>query len=99
MGKRQSFTAEFKQESALLILEQNYTVKDACSAMGVGETAMRRWVKQLQAERKGDTPMGARAITLDQQTIQELQKQIRKLEREKDILKKASALLMLDNYH
>jgi len=99
MSKRRAFTAEFKQEAALLIIEQNYTVKEACSAMGVGETAIRRWVKQLQAEHEGHTPVGAKAITAEQQTIQDLQEQIRKLEREKDILKKASALLMLDNYH
>lgn len=47
---------------------------------------MRRWVQQLQLERQGITP--------DQQRIQELEARIDRLEREKAILKKATALLM-----
>jgi len=59
--------------------------------MGVGTTAMRRWVTQLKEERHGVTPKGSRAITSDQQKIQDLESQIKKLTREKEILKKASA--------
>ena len=65
--------------------------------MGVGESAMRRWVKQLKAERGGITPSGSKALTVEQQRIQELQADNQRLEREKDILKKATALLMSDS--
>lgn len=98
MVRRRAFTAEFKQETALLIIDQHYSYKEACEAMGVGETALRRWVKQVRSEQDGITPIGSKAITLEQQTIQTLQQRIRKLEREKEILKKATALLMSDNY-
>ncbi len=70
---------------------------EACSAMSVGETAMRRWVAQLQAERQGITP-DAKAMTPEQQRIQEFEKRIKRLELEKDILKKATALLMSDDF-
>jgi len=66
--------------------------------MGVSQSAMRRWIKQLEEERGGITPEKGKAITLEQQQIQLLKKQVKQLEREKDILKKASALLMLDTY-
>jgi len=39
-----------------LVLDQAYSIKDACEAMGVGTTAMRRWVTQLKEERHGVTP-------------------------------------------
>ena len=99
MGKRRSFTPEFKRESASLVLDQQYTIKEACESMGVGETGMRHWVKQLRTERNGLTPQGSRALTEDHQRIQFLEARVKKLEREKDILKKASALLMSDAWN
>ena len=98
MGKRRLFTPEFKKEAAELVITHGYTIAKACESMGVGESAMRRWVKQLKAEQKGITPKGSRALTEEQQKIQALEKRITQLEREKEILKKASALLMMDQY-
>jgi transposase len=63
--------------------------------MGVGDTTLRRWVDQLRQERSGITPQ-CKALTPDQQKIQELEARINRLEREKAILKKATALLMSD---
>ncbi|MNJ82124.1 hypothetical protein D3C77_813030 [compost metagenome] len=48
---------------------------------------MRRWVKQLQDERQGVTPK-SKALTPEQQKIQELEARINRLEREKAILKR-----------
>jgi len=96
-NNRRSFTPEFKRDAALLVVEQGYSVLEACRAMDVGETAMRRWVNQLKAEKKGVTP-SAKALTSEQQRIQELEKRIKNLELEKEILKKATALLMSDEF-
>ena len=65
--------------------------------MDVGETTIRRWVNQLQEERGGGTPK-SKAMTSEQQKIQELEARIALLEREKNILKKATALLMSDEW-
>lgn len=46
--QRRSFTPEFKLEAASLVVDQNYSVPEACQALDVGESALRRWVKQLQ---------------------------------------------------
>lgn len=86
MPKRR-YSAEFKQEAASLVLDQNYTVADACEAMGIGQTAMRRWVDQLRLERDGVTPSVGKAITPEHREIQALKEQVRRLQREKDILK------------
>lgn len=96
MIKRPTYTSEFKQSAAELVLDKGYSVPEGCQAVGVGPTALRRWIKQLEDERKGVTPT-AGAITPDQIRIQELEAKIRKIEWEKDILKKASALLMQDS--
>jgi len=97
MRKRRSFTPEFKQESACLVLDQGYRVSEASRAVGVGENTLRRWVDQLKAERHGITPVGSKALTTEQRRIQELEAQVKRIEREKDILKKATALLMSDS--
>ena len=83
---RRSFTAEFKLEAASLVLDQGYSVPEASRSLDVGETILRRWVQQLQSERTGTTPIG-KALTPEQQKIQELEARIHRLEREKDILK------------
>jgi len=49
----------------------------------------------LQLERGGITPT-AKALTPEQQTIQEFQARINRLELEKKILKEATALLMAE---
>ena len=58
---------------------------------------IRHQVNQLRDERRGKTPERSRAMTPDQQRIQELEAKISKIEREQDILKKATALLMSDS--
>ncbi|MGS6394084.1 IS3 family transposase [Pseudomonas aeruginosa] len=84
--QRRTFSAEFKREAAL-VLDQGYSHIDACRSLGVVDSALRRWVKQLEAERQGVTPK-SKALTPEQQKIQELEARINRLEREKAILKK-----------
>lgn len=93
--KRRNFSAEFKRESAQLVLDQTYTVADAASAMNVGLSTMTRWVKQLRDERQGKTPK-ASPITPEQLEIRELRKKIQHIEMENELLKRATALLMPD---
>lgn len=62
--KKRNFSAEFKPESAQLVLDQNHTVAAAASAMDVGLSTMTRWVKQLRDERQGKIPK-ASPITLN----------------------------------
>lgn len=94
--QRRIFSVEFKREAADLVLTQNYSYTEACRSLGVGESALRRWVSQLQLERAGVTPQ-SKAMTPEQQKIQELEARIARLEREKSILKKATALLMSED--
>ncbi|HHM9664457.1 TPA: IS3-like element IS222 family transposase, partial [Pseudomonas aeruginosa] len=82
-----TFSAEFKREAAALVLDQGYSHIDACRSLGVVDSALRRWVKQLEAERQGVTPK-SKALTPEQQKIQELEARINRLEREKAIFKK-----------
>ena len=92
MTIRRTYTPEFKREAAELIVLQNYSIRQASEALSVGETALRRWVEQYREEQQGITPK-AKALTAEQQEIQRLRAQIKRLEQEKAILKKAAALM------
>src|SRR3569832_1904822 len=91
--KRKTFSPEFRLEAAGLVVDQGYTVKAACDAMGVSKTSMENWVRQLRQERRGQM-LNATAMTPDQRRIQELEKQQHQNKKKKEILKKATALLM-----
>lgn len=93
---QRNFSPEFRLEAAQLVVDQNYTVREAANAMSVGYSTMDRWVRQLRQERNGETSK-ATPMTPDQLKIRELEKRIRQVEMEKDILKKATTLLMSDS--
>lgn len=95
-ANQNKYSPEFKLEAVFLVLDKGYSVTQACMALGVGPTALRRWIQLYKAEKEGLTPDGARALTPEQRQIQEMKKKIERLELEKDILKKATALLMQD---
>ena len=50
---RPTFSPEFRLESAQLVVDQGYSVKDAAEAMNVGKSTMDKWVRQLKQERSG----------------------------------------------
>ena len=59
------FAAEFKPETAKLVLDQNYTYSEAAKAMNASLSAINRWVKSPRMERQGKTPPG-RPLTPEQ---------------------------------
>ena len=94
--KRPNYSPEFRLETAQLVVDNGYTHEDAAKAMGVGYSTISKWVKQLKEERKGIKPKAA-PMTAEQIEIRALKKTIERIELEKDILKKATALLMSDS--
>ena len=66
-------------------------------SMNVGISTMARWVTQLKQERQGKPYDTATPMRPEQLKIRELAKRIQRIELEKEILKKATALLMSDS--
>ncbi|SHM13190.1 transposase [Vreelandella subglaciescola] len=97
MTKRRNFSPAFRLEAAQLVVDQGYTLKAACEAMGIGKTTMESWVRKLRVERAGNAPQKGEALTPEQREIQDLKRRLRRSEEEKTILKKATALLMSDS--
>ena len=64
--------------------------------MNVGKSTVDKWARQLKSERDGVSP-AATPLTEDKLKIRELEKRIRRIQEENEILKKATALLMSDS--
>jgi len=56
---RPSYSNEFRRDAVRLVLDQQYSIADACTVVGVGYTAMRRWVKQFE---RGGITTSAKAM-------------------------------------
>lgn len=94
--RKPNFSPEFRLETAQLVVDNGYTHEEAAKAMNVGYSTIGKWVKQLREERQGKAPKAA-PMTPEQIEIRELKKRIERIELEKEILKKATALLMSDS--
>lgn len=84
---RRAFTEEYKAEVVALVQSEGRTVGGVSRDLGLTETAVRRWVIQADhAEGQQEKLSPA-----DKETIVELRKRIRSLEKDNEILRKAAA--------
>jgi len=86
---RRRFTAEFKGEAVQMVLD-GHSVASVCQRLGLSSpTVLYRWKRQLI--RQG----GAAAVGLEAR-VRELEAELRRVERERDILKKALSIFGRD---
>ena len=87
---RRSFDASFKLQGVQRIKTQGLSVGQVCKDMGLGESVVRRWLSQFEAEQAGLPGIG-KPITAEHQRIRQLESENRQLRGDVEILKKASA--------
>jgi len=93
---RPTYSPEFRLEVAQEVVDQGRSIRDVADSLGLGKSTVDKWSRQLKQER-GGTLSSATPITPDQLKIRELERKIKLLEGDNEILKKASALLMQDS--
>lgn len=89
MSKRKKYPKEFKQDAVSLVTEQGYSRAEAARSLDINSNMLGRWMKEADTD-DGTSFRGNGALTPEQQQIRELQRQVKRLEMEKDILKKAT---------
>ncbi|MEX0447621.1 transposase [Xenorhabdus sp. SGI246] len=82
---KRHYSAEFK-------LETVQQVVDIARSLGINNRTLVKWVRQYRAEIQGMKPV-EKALTPEQRQIQALEKQVKRLEMEKEILKQAAMLM------
>lgn len=88
--KRKRFDDSYKLEVVKMVRDQGLTVPQVCQDQNLGETAVRRWIRQYDAEQMGQAGIG-NPLTAEQQRIRQLEQENRQLKMDNDILKKATA--------
>jgi transposase len=91
MTKRTSrnYAVELKQEAVALVTEQGYSVPKAAASLGITDKILYNWKAKFEAEQSGAS------LNADERAeLLRLRKENKELRMEKEILKKASALLL-----
>jgi len=87
--KRRRFTDEFKAEAVQMVLD-GHSVSSVCERLGLSSAPLLyRWKRDL-VERGGKTAVGLES------RVRELEAELRRVERERDILKKALGIFGRD---
>ena len=90
--QRKQYSTEFKLEMVKLIEEQYQLIVDAAKQYDIGKSTLENWLKRYRLELQGKPLPTGHASTPEQ-----LRKENAQLRLERDILKKASALLAQDS--
>lgn len=85
---RRRYSDEFKADAVSLVTEQRYSVSEAARRLGVDRSLLDRWCRKHR-QQVSSTP-GQQEDDRDAE-IKKLREEVRKLQIEKDILKKAAA--------
>lgn len=93
--KRRKFGPEFKSEVVNLVVGHNRSVGDVCRELDLGESMVRRWLQQSQVDR-GEGPAGV-LTSAEREELVRLRRDVKRLQRERDILKKATAFFAKEN--
>ena len=84
-AERRQYTREFKEEAVRMVLD-GHSVASVCQRLGLtSPNLLYNWKRQLVAEG------GAAAVGLEAR-VRELEAELRRVEQERDILKKALAI-------
>jgi transposase len=87
---RKQYSKEFKLDAVSLVLDQGFTRREAAGSLDINAQMLGRWVKENQSE-DGQAFRGNGKLTPEQEENRKLKAQVKRLEMERDILKKATA--------
>lgn len=95
--KRRVFTDEFKADTVRLCQVGDRSVPQISKDLGVGETALRRWLEEAEAEVHVMSAPKLALTAAERDELGELRKRVKRLEMEREILKKATAFFAKEN--
>ena len=93
--KRRKFTPEFKADAVRLCTSGGKTIAEVTKQFDLTETALRESVRRAEA----DAGRGSADVltTAERSELSELRKRVKRLEMEREILKKAAAFFAKEN--
>ena len=89
MTTRKKYSKEFKLDAVSLIAEQGYTRSEAARSLDINTNMLGRWMKEFQSD-DGQAFRGNGKLTPEQEENRRLKARVKRLQMEKEILKKAT---------
>ena len=89
MKARKQYSKEFKLDAIDLVVEQQYNKTEAARNLGLSPQILGRWLKEAEDD-DGHAFRGNGVLTPEQAEIRNLKGQVKRLEMEREILKKAT---------
>ena len=86
---RRNYDLQFKEAACKLVEQQDYSPVEAANELGIPKQTLCNWLMI----RKQEAPL-SKDVSVLQSQVRELQKQLKRSETEKDILKKAAAFFI-----
>jgi transposase-like protein len=90
--KRRTFTAQFKTDAVALVTRGGKSVAAAAKQLGISDGNLRIWLKQAPTTSAPDNLTFA-----ERAELMELRKKLKRVEMERDLLKKATAYFAREN--
>lgn len=93
-AKRRSYTPQFRQDAARLVIDSGRTVAEVARETGLGEQMLGRWVANERA-RMADPP---EALDINERAeLERLRAENAQLRMDREFLKKAAAFFVAEN--
>jgi len=91
----QQYDEKYKMEIAQLIVQEGKVMAQVGRELDIPADTLRNWVNKYKREYLSQD--GSKGITLDQESLEEKDKQIKDLKEEREILKKALHIFNKDH--
>ena len=92
------YTRQFREQAVRLVIEGGYTPNRAARELGIADTTLEHWLKKSGYRRQ---PLVEAPLSNDPKVlaieVRQLRKQVKELQMEKEILKKATAYFANQN--
>jgi transposase len=92
---RRLFTDEQKAEAVCIVLQSGKSVNQVSQEMGLTPSSLSRWLKQAQVDQQSD-PQG-KLTTAERKELNELRRDFKRVQMERDFLKKAATFFAKDS--
>jgi transposase len=92
---RRLFTPEQKAEAVRIVEQSEKPLTQVARELGISESALRKWVNQAKID-QNVSPQGA-LTTAERQELLQLRRDNKRLQMERDFIKKAAAFFAQDS--
>ena len=94
--ERRQYTAEFKLESVELLLRGNKSAPALAADLGINPNLLNRWKREYQIDTEGAFPGTGHLQDPEEERIRALERELRSVKEERDILKKVVSIFSKD---